>query len=94
MSLTIFANNLRNVPPRTLRTPRKKMNDSSSSRKSQNLTVEQVLEHLLERVNQLEAEVESLKRPQLMYKRPGSERHEKITEFFDDVEIRLQRLEK
>lgn len=69
------------------------MKDLSSSKNSQNLTVEQVLEYVLERVNQLEAEVESLKKPQLMYKRPGSEQHEKITEFFDDVEIRLKRLE-
>jgi hypothetical protein len=89
-----FASNSNNVPPRTLKTPEKKMKDSSSSKKSQDLTVEQVLEHLLEKVHQLEAEVESLKKPQLMYKRPGSEQYEKITEFFDDVEIRLQRLEK
>lgn len=58
------------------------------------MTIEQVLEIVLERLSVLEAEVERLKTPQLMYKRPGSEKHEKITEFFDDVEIRLQRLEK
>jgi len=53
-----------------------------------------VLEYALEKISVLEAEIERLKTPQLMYKRPGSERHEKITEFFDDVEIRLQKLEK
>jgi hypothetical protein len=93
MNSMTFASNSNNVPPRTLKIQRKKMKDSSSSKKSQDLTVEQVLEHLLEKVHQLEAEVESLKKPQLMYKRPGSEQYEKITEFFDDVEIRLKQLE-
>lgn len=71
------------------------MKGLNSSKNSQNesLTVEQVLEHVLERLNVLEATVEQLKNPQLMYKRPGSEKHEKITEFFDDVEIRLKQLE-
>lgn len=72
------------------------MKGLNSSKKSQNvnLTIEQVLEYALERISVLEAEIERLKTPQLMYKRPGSEKHEKITEFFDDVEIRLQKLEK
>ena len=71
------------------------MKGLNSSKNSQNesLTVEQVLEHVLERLNVLEATVVQLKNPQLMYKRPGSEKHEKITEFFDDVEIRLKQLE-
>lgn len=75
------------------------MNDLNYSKKSQNpennnLTVEQVLEYALEEIKVLKHEIERLKSPQLMYKRPGSEKHEKITEFFDDVEIRLQKLEK
>ena len=72
------------------------MKDSSSSKKLQksNLTVEQVLEYALEEISVLKQEIERLKSPQLMYKRPGSDKHEKITEFFDDVEIRLQKLEK
>ena len=57
------------------------------------LTIEQVLEYLIQKVNQLEIEVESLKIPQLMYKRPGSSKHEKIAEFLNDVERRLKELE-
>jgi len=53
-----------------------------------------VLEYALEEIALLKQEITSLKSPQLMYKRPGSEKHEKVTEFFDDVEIRLQKLEK
>jgi len=53
-----------------------------------------VLEYALEEIAVLKQEIERLKSPQLMYKRPGSDKHEKITEFFDDVEIRLQKLEK
>ena len=75
------------------------MKDLNYSKKSQipensNLTVEQVLEYALGQIQVLKQEVERLKSPQLMYKRPGSEKHETITEFFDDVEIRLQKLEK
>lgn len=58
------------------------------------LTTEQALEYALEAINVLKQEIERLKSPQLMYKRPGSDKHEKITEFLDDVEIRLQKLEK
>lgn len=71
----------------------KGLNSSKNSQK-ENLTVEQVLEYTLRKIALLEAEIERLKTPQLMYKRPGSDKHEKITEFFDDVEIRLQKLEK
>ena len=72
------------------------MKDSNYSKKSQNvsLTTEQALEYALEAINVLKQEIERLKSPQLMYKRPGSDKHEKITEFLDDVEIRLQKLEK
>lgn len=73
--------------------PMKDSNYSKNSQKS-NLTVEQALEYALEEINVLKQEIERLKSPQLMYKRPGSEKHEKVTEFFDDVEIRLQKLEK
>jgi len=58
------------------------------------MNLEQVLEVAFQEIRELKAEVERLKSPQLMYKRPGSDKHEKITEFFDDVEIRLQKLEK
>lgn len=96
MSLTTSVSNLKNAPPRTLRTQEKMMKGLNSSKNLQNksLTIEQVLEYALEEITVLKQEIERLKSPQLMYKRPGSEKHEKITEFFDDVEIRLQRLEK
>lgn len=68
--------------------------NSSKNSQNENLTIEQVLEYALEKISVLEAEIERLKSPQLMYKRPGAEKHEKITEFFDDVELRLQKLEK
>lgn len=58
------------------------------------MNLEQVLEMAFQEIQALKNEVERLKSPQLMYKRPGSDKHEKITEFFDDVEIRLQKLEK
>ena len=72
------------------------MKGLNSSKNSQNesLTIQQVLEYALEEIAVLKQEIERLKSPQLMYKRPGSDKHEKITEFFDDVEIRLQKLEK
>ena len=93
MSLTTSVSNLRNAPPRTLRMQIDQMKDSNSSKKSQ-MNLEQVLEVAFQEIRELKAEVERLKSPQLMYKRPGSDKHEKITEFFDDVEIRLQKLEK
>lgn len=72
------------------------MKGLNSSKKLQNksLTIEQVLEYALEEIALLKQEITALKSPQLMYKRPGSDKHEKVTEFFDDVEIRLQKLEK
>lgn len=96
MSLTTSVNNLRNAPPRTLRTQEKMMKGLNSSKKLQNksLTIEQVLEYALEEIALLKQEITALKSPQLMYRRPGSDKHEKVTEFFDDVEIRLQKLEK
>lgn len=96
MSLTISANNLKNVLLKILRTQEKMMKGLNSSKNSQNesLTIQQVLEYALEEIAVLKQEIERLKSPQLMYKRPGSDKHEKITEFFDDVEIRLQKLEK
>ena len=72
------------------------MKGLNSSKKLQNkdLTIQQVLEYALEEIALLKQEITALKSPQLMYKRPGSEKYEKVTEFFDDVEIRLQKLEK
>ena len=68
--------------------------NSSKNSQNESLTIQQVLEYALEEIAVLKQEIERLKSPQLMYKRPGSDKHEKITEFFDDVEIRLQKLEK
>ena len=68
------------------------MNDSNSSKKSLNL--EQVLEIAFQEIQALKAEVASLKTPSLMYRRPGADAHEKITDYLDDVDKRLQELEK
>ena len=87
----ISANNSRNVPPKTLRTQNKKMNDLNSSKKSLNL--EQVLERAFKEIRELKAEVERLKSPSLMYRRPGATAHEKITDYLDDVDKRLKLLE-
>ena len=87
-----FANNLRNVPPSNLRTPRNKMKDLNSSEKSLNL--EQVLERAFQEIRELKTEVERLKSPQLMYRRPGADAHEKVTDYLDDVDKRLRVLEK
>ena len=87
-----FANNLRNVPPRTLRMQTNPMNDSNSSKKSLNL--EQVLERAFQEIRELKTEVERLKSPQLMYKRPGADAHEKVTDYLDDVDKRLRVLER
>ena len=51
------------------------------------------LEEMQERINLLEAEIETLKQPQLMYRRPNSTEYEKVTDFLDDVENRLTKLE-
>ena len=42
----------------------------------------------------LKNEVERLKSPNLMYRRPGADAHEKITDYLDDVDARLKNLEK
>ncbi len=34
-----------------------------------------------------------LQNPKLMYRRPGSESYEKVTDYLDDVEKRLQKIE-
>ena len=87
-----FANNLRNAPPSNLRTPRNKMKDLNSSEKSLNL--EQVLERAFQEIRELKTEVERLKSPQLMYRRPGADAHEKVTDYLDDVDKRLRVLER
>ena len=51
------------------------------------------IQEMQERINLLEAEVENLKQPQLMYRRPNSTKYEKVTDFLDDVENRLTKLE-
>ena len=51
------------------------------------------MEEMQERINLLEAEVENLKQPQLMYRRPNSTEYEKVTDFLDDVELRLRKVE-
>ena len=51
------------------------------------------MEEIQERIDLLEAEIEPLKQPQLMYRRPNSTEYEKVTDFLDDVENRLTKLE-
>ena len=51
------------------------------------------MEEMQERIDLLEAEIETLKQPQLMYRRPNSTEYEKVTDFLDDVENRLTKLE-
>ena len=51
------------------------------------------LEEMQERINLLEAEIETLKQPQLMYRRPNSTKYEKVTDFLDDIELRLRKVE-
>ncbi len=53
-----------------------------------------VLEILTNKIAMLEAEIDGLKKPKLMYKRPGDEEHEKLTAYLDDVEYRLRVLER
>ncbi len=61
------------------------------------LTTEQKMElylrPLLERIEELEKAVRMLQSPKLMYRRPGSENYEKVTDYLDDVEKRLQKIE-
>tara|TARA_B100000085_G_scaffold247114_1_gene241244 strand:+ start:198 stop:431 length:234 start_codon:yes stop_codon:yes gene_type:complete len=68
------------------------MKDSNSSEKSQ-MNLEQVLEIAFQEIRDLKAEVERLKSPQLMYRRPGADAHEKVTDYLDDVDARLKNLE-
>lgn len=68
------------------------MKDSNSSEKSQ-MNLEQVLEIAFQEIRELKAEVERLKSPQLMYRRPGADAHEKVTDYLDDVDARLKNLE-
>ena len=91
MSSMISANNLRNEQPKTLRTQTNKMKDLNSSEKSANL--EEVLSIAFQEIRELKAEVERLKSPSLMYRRPGAVAHEKITDYLDDVDKRLKKLE-
>ena len=51
------------------------------------------MEEMQERIDLLEAEIETLKHPQLMYRRPNSTEYEKVTDFLDDVELRLRKVE-
>jgi len=45
-------------------------------------------------IQDLKKEVERLKAPKLMYRRPGADEHEKITDYLDDVDKRLRVLER
>ena len=58
------------------------------------MNLEQVLEIAFQEIRELKAEVERLKSPQLMYRRPGAAAHEKITDYLDDVDKRLRVLER
>ena len=51
------------------------------------------MEEIQERINLLEAEIESLSQPELLYRRPNNTEYEKVTDFLDDVENRLTKLE-
>lgn len=57
------------------------------------MNLEQVLEIAFQEIRELKAEVERLKSPQLMYRRPGADAHEKVTDYLDDVDARLKILE-
>ena len=57
------------------------------------MNLEQVLEIAFQEIRELKAEVERLKSPQLMYRRPGAAEHEKVTDYLDDVDARLKNLE-
>ena len=57
------------------------------------MSLEQVLEIAFQEIRELKAEVERLKSPQLMYRRPGADAHEKVTDYLDDVDARLKNLE-
>lgn len=53
-----------------------------------------MLERAFQEIRELKTEVERLKSPQLMYRRPGADAHEKVTDYLDDVDKRLRVLEK
>ena len=57
------------------------------------MNLEQVLEIAFQEIRELKVEVERLKSPQLMYRRPGAKAHEKVTDYLDDVDARLKILE-
>lgn len=50
-------------------------------------------EDVLKRINNLEQIVQGLLNPQLMYKRPGSEEYEKITDTLDYLHQKVRELE-
>ena len=50
-------------------------------------------EDVLNRLNNLEQIVISLVNPELMYKRPGSQDYEKITDTLDYLHLKIQELE-
>lgn len=58
------------------------------------MNLEEVLEMAFQEIQSLKNEVERLKSPNLMYRRPGASAHEKITDYLDDVDARLKNLEK
>ena len=54
------------------------------------------MEHIArleERIEMLEAVIQELQQPKLMYKRPNGKDYEKVTDFLDDVENRLKSIE-
>ena len=58
------------------------------------MNLEEVLEMAFQEIQSLKNEVERLKSPNLKYRRPGADAHEKITDYLDDVDARLKNLEK
>ena len=52
--------------------------------------IEAMLQEILIRVNDLEEEIKVLRKPLLMYRRPGSDEYERVTDYLDDVERRLE----
>ena len=58
------------------------------------MNLEEVLEMAFQEIQSLKNEIEGLKNPNLMYRRPGADAHEKITDYLDDVDTRLKNLEK
>jgi len=70
-----------------------KTKDSNSSEKSQ-MNLEEMLQLYWKEIQDLKKEIERLKAPKLMYRRPGASAHEKITDYVDDVDKRLRVLER